>query len=107
MITLQAGNSTLELDSQGRLAFRLAGQRPWEAKALGVLHYYDRQHPRADRLPDDAVHLALETSNNLAFARVQYAFRFVEASGRRLVSLEAPEGGPVAAAYLLVTGGRP
>ena len=50
-IKLHAGTSSLELDSQGRLAFRLAGQRPWEAKALGVLHYYDRQHPRADRLP--------------------------------------------------------
>jgi hypothetical protein len=49
-IRLQAGNSSLELDSQGRLAFRLAGQRLWEAKALCVLHYYDRQHPRTQQV---------------------------------------------------------
>lgn len=49
-IQLHAGNSSLELDSQGRLAFRLAGRRLWEAKALCVLHYYDRQHPRAQQV---------------------------------------------------------
>jgi hypothetical protein len=50
-IRLHAGSSSLEIDSEGRLAFRLAGQPLWESKVLGVLHYYDRQHPRADSLP--------------------------------------------------------
>ncbi|MEI6520511.1 MAG: DUF5696 domain-containing protein [bacterium] len=49
-ITLFAGNSTIEIDSQGRLAFCLSGQRQWEAKSLCILHYYDRQHPRAQQV---------------------------------------------------------
>ncbi len=48
--TLKAGRSSLTLDTTGQLAFRLAGQRLWEAKALCVLHYYDRQHPRAQQV---------------------------------------------------------
>lgn len=52
---------------------------------------------------DEAVHLELKTANNLAFARLQYAFRFVDTPGRHQLALEAPEGGPAAAAYLLVT----
>jgi lysophospholipase L1-like esterase len=55
---------------------------------------------------DDSVHLELKTSNSLAFARVQYAFRFLGSPGRHRLALEAPEGGPAAAAYLLVTGGK-
>jgi lysophospholipase L1-like esterase len=55
---------------------------------------------------DDAVHLELKTSNSLAFSRLQYSFRFLESPGRRCLALEAPEGGPAAAAYLLVTGGE-
>jgi hypothetical protein len=48
--TLKARASTLTLDASGRLTFRLGGQRLWEAKALCVLHYYDRQHPRAQQV---------------------------------------------------------
>jgi hypothetical protein len=55
---------------------------------------------------DDAVFLDLKTSNSLAFARVQYAFRFLDSPGRRRLALEAPGGGPAAAAYLLVTGDK-
>ncbi len=49
-IRLKAKTSILTLDDQGRLAFRLDGQRLWQAGALCVLHYYDRQHPRAQQV---------------------------------------------------------
>ncbi len=48
--TLTSGDSTLTIDDQGRLAFRLGGRRLWQANTLCILHYYDRQHPRADEL---------------------------------------------------------
>lgn len=50
-LTLTAGGAVLTVETSGRLAFRLAGAPCWEAGSLGVLHYYDRQHPRSDRLP--------------------------------------------------------
>ncbi len=50
-LSLKGDCSTLTLDSAGRLDFSLAGQHLWEAQVFGVLHYYDRQHPRADKLP--------------------------------------------------------
>ena len=49
-ITLKAGKSILTLDDKGRLVFRLDGQRLWQAGALCILHYYDRQHPRAQQV---------------------------------------------------------
>ncbi len=49
--TLRAASSVLTLDAQGRLSFRLGERRPWAAKALCILHYYDRQHPRAQQVP--------------------------------------------------------
>jgi hypothetical protein len=49
-LTLHAGGSELKLDSTGRLQFHLGGQAPWQAGALCVLHYYDRQHPRAQQV---------------------------------------------------------
>ncbi len=50
-IELKANGSILTLDETGRLAFRLGGQRLWQAGALCILHYYDRQHPRAQQVP--------------------------------------------------------
>ncbi|MEI6788641.1 MAG: DUF5696 domain-containing protein [bacterium] len=49
-MVLKAGNSTLTLDVNGRLSLRLNGQHQWQADALCVLHYYDRQHPRAQQV---------------------------------------------------------
>lgn len=57
-------------------------------------------------LVDDAAHLEVPTSNDLQFARVHYAFKWLEKPGRRL-TLEAPEGGPAAAAYFLITTRNP
>jgi len=45
--TLRAGNSTLELAADGRLVFARGPDRWTNNGALAVLHYYDRQHPRA------------------------------------------------------------
>lgn len=53
-------------------------------------------------LVDDAAHLEIATANNFPFARVDYAFKWLERPGRRL-TLEAPEGAPAATAYLLIT----
>jgi hypothetical protein len=49
-IVLKANASRLTLDAQGKLAFRLQGQQLWQAGTLCVLHYYDRQHPRAQQV---------------------------------------------------------
>ncbi len=44
---LRAGHATLRLTAQGQLAFHCGAHR-WENHGvLAVLHYYDRQHPRA------------------------------------------------------------
>ncbi len=53
-------------------------------------------------LVDDTELLKVQTANDLQFARVDYAFKWLEEPGHRL-TLEAPEGGPAAVAYLLVT----
>jgi hypothetical protein len=55
---------------------------------------------------DEAVHIEIATANDLGFARVQHAFKWLETPGRRCLSVEAPEGGPAAVAYVLVTGPR-
>ncbi|MBF0244997.1 MAG: hypothetical protein HQL31_06965, partial [Planctomycetes bacterium] len=47
---LRAGGSRLSLDSTGLLAFCLEGQNLWQTHTLCVLHYYDRQHPRAQQV---------------------------------------------------------
>jgi hypothetical protein len=49
--TFRASAAILTLNTDGRLSFSLDGEPSWEAASLGVLHYYDRQHPRPDRLP--------------------------------------------------------
>ena len=49
-IVLKANHSILTLDSQGCLTFCLKGHRLWQAGALCVLHYYDRQHPREQKV---------------------------------------------------------
>lgn len=78
-ITLTANKSILTLDDKGRLAFRLSGRRLWQAGALCVLHYYDRQHPRAQQVLvpwDDAQAygtmgtLSLSTRSQLAVSAV-------------------------------------
>ena len=53
---------------------------------------------------DGAVHLEVETANTQGFSRVQHVFKWFDTPGRHLVTLEAPNGGPAAAAYFLVTG---
>ncbi len=55
---------------------------------------------------DGTEHLALQTLNRQPFARVQYAFRFLETPGSHRLSLLAPEGGPATAAYFLITGDK-
>jgi hypothetical protein len=55
---------------------------------------------------DEAVHIGIATANDLGSARVQHAFKWLETPGRRCLSVEAPEGGPAAVAYFLVTGPR-
>jgi hypothetical protein len=50
MLRMKANDSTVTLDDRGRLAFRLGDRRLWQAGALCVLHYYDRQHPRAQQV---------------------------------------------------------
>jgi hypothetical protein len=49
-IKLSSGTSVLFVNNDGRLSFSLDGQNSWQADILAVLHYYDRQHPRADEL---------------------------------------------------------
>ena len=48
-LSTQHGTS-LSLDSKGRLVFKTLAGHDWTAEFPGVLHYYDRQHPRADQL---------------------------------------------------------
>lgn len=45
--TLRAGDSTLELSEDGRMVFARGTHRWTHNGVLAVLHYYDRQHPRA------------------------------------------------------------
>ncbi len=52
----------------------------------------------------ETLHLELKTANNLDYARINYAFKWLPEPGPQRISLEAPEGGPAAAAYLLATG---
>ncbi len=49
-LTLSFGTSVLTVRDDGRICFNLDGQMSWQADTLAVLHYYDRQHPRADAL---------------------------------------------------------
>lgn len=48
LITLSAGHSTLTLHDNGKLIFTIDKNSQWHAQTFAVLHYYDRQHPRAD-----------------------------------------------------------
>jgi hypothetical protein len=48
--TLRSGSSVLTLADNGPLTFRLGGRRLWQANALCILHYHDRQHPRAQQV---------------------------------------------------------
>jgi len=52
----------------------------------------------------DTEHLTVQTANNLIYARVNYTYKPIPEAGRHTLILEAPEGGPAAVAYLLVTG---
>ncbi len=48
---LTANGAALTLTEKGNLAFRPAGGQTWESGGpLCVLHYYDRQHPRAQQV---------------------------------------------------------
>ncbi len=102
--TLRAGASRLTLDERGRLVFRLDGRRTWSGGALCVVHYYDRQHPRAQRMPVPWDHeQALGTPSLSAFsaidlrridARTASATVTLKAAGIRLaLRLEMAAGG--------------
>jgi lysophospholipase L1-like esterase len=79
-----------------------------EREVTGAGLYFERipQGKPLRLLVDDAAHLEIPTSNDLQFARVHSAFKWLEKPGHRL-TLEAPEGGPAAAAYLLITTRHP
>lgn len=79
-----------------------------EREVTGAGLYFERipEGKPLRLLADDAVHLEVATSNNFQFARVHFAFKWLEKPGRRL-TLEAPEGGPAAAAYFLITTKNP
>lgn len=47
---LKAADATLRLSAAGELTFCFEGRRRWQTHALCVLHYYDRQHPRAQQV---------------------------------------------------------
>jgi hypothetical protein len=49
-VTLHGGGATLTLDAAGRLTFSPDGRSQWQSAALCLLHYYDRQHPRAQQV---------------------------------------------------------
>jgi hypothetical protein len=49
-VTLNGGGSTLTVDAAGRLIFSPDGRASWHAGSLCLLHYYDRQHPRAQQV---------------------------------------------------------
>jgi hypothetical protein len=79
ILNLQAGGATLTLDSAGRLTFTLDGRDPWHAGSHCLLHYYDRQHPRAQqvRVPWDDTQafgtmgtLSLSARSTLAIRRI-------------------------------------
>ncbi len=48
--TLRAGSAVLTVGANGNLTMRLEGRRTWQSRRLCVLHYYDRQHPRAQQV---------------------------------------------------------
>lgn len=49
-LRIDGGSSTLTLDADGGLTFSPDGRSPWHAGSLCLLHYYDRQHPRAQQV---------------------------------------------------------
>lgn len=53
---------------------------------------------------DNTAPAVIDTANTFDFARVSYVFKWLEAAGPHRLTLEAPAGGPAAAAYLLVAG---
>lgn len=51
-LTLSAGSSRLLITPEGRLEFQVGDAAPWVGNGpLCILHYYDRQHPRAQSVP--------------------------------------------------------
>ncbi len=79
-----------------------------ECEVTGAGLYFERipDGKTLRLLVDDAEHLEVQTANDLQFARVHFAFKWLDEPGHRL-TLEAPEGGPAAVAYLLVTTRNP
>jgi hypothetical protein len=49
-VTLECGGSTLTLDAAGGLTFSPDRRTRWHTDSLCLLHYYDRQHPRAQQV---------------------------------------------------------
>ncbi len=49
-VNLTAGLSVLTIDANGSLTFNMNGTGIWQAPSLCVMHYYDRQHPRAQKV---------------------------------------------------------
>lgn len=49
-LKLLSGHSSLSINANGQAEFCLDNQSTWTSNTLAVLHYYDRQHPRADSI---------------------------------------------------------
>ena len=49
-ITIHANKSALSVTDDGKVSFVLNDNLYWHSNMLGVLHYYDRQHPRKERV---------------------------------------------------------
>jgi hypothetical protein len=49
-LKLLSGRSSLSINANGQAEFCLDNQITWTSHTLAVLHYYDRQHPRADSI---------------------------------------------------------
>ncbi len=67
--TLNHHGAILALNTDGRLTFSLEGQEDWRASRLGILHVYDRQHPRKERvaIPSSQSH-AMGTAGTLSLS---------------------------------------
>ncbi len=79
-LTLKAGSSTLRLSAAGGLSFMHRGRQFWQTPGpLAILHYYDRQHPRAQAVavPWHETHafgtpgtLSMAAKSEIAFERL-------------------------------------
>lgn len=88
----------------------LAIPLPAGRAVTGIGLYFERQ-PNGQPLVvsvNGRTHATIETANDLQFARVHYDFQWLPSSlDHPAAILQAPKGGPAAAAYLLYTTAAP